>query len=160
MFLWWPSTKIVEAIMIHQKVWPPGGKAYFPYMSIYETSKKLFIRKYWTDFSIIWQKCSLVMFKPSWFVKKHGHQGVGLIFPIYQCRKLKIFLSETTRNFAEMCLWWPSTKIVQAIIIYQKKKKKKWPPKDGVYFLYISIKFRRSNNKMRYYLPYTALPLL
>ena len=29
-FLWWPSTKIVQAIWIHQKTWPPGGGAYFP----------------------------------------------------------------------------------------------------------------------------------
>ena len=33
-FLWGPSTKIVQAIMIHQKTWPLGGGAYFPYISI------------------------------------------------------------------------------------------------------------------------------
>ena len=30
MFLLCPSTKIVQAIWIHQKTWPPGGGAYFP----------------------------------------------------------------------------------------------------------------------------------
>ena len=33
MFLWWSSTKIVQAIWIRQKTWPPGGGAYFPYVS-------------------------------------------------------------------------------------------------------------------------------
>ena len=27
-------TKIVQAIWIRQKTWPPGGGAYFPYISI------------------------------------------------------------------------------------------------------------------------------
>ena len=34
MFLWWSCTKIVQAIWIRQKTWPPGGGAYFPYISI------------------------------------------------------------------------------------------------------------------------------
>ena len=41
MFLWWPFTKIVQAVMICQKTWPPrgwgGGGAYFP--SIYQNRK-------------------------------------------------------------------------------------------------------------------------
>ena len=41
---------------------------------------------------ILYQDCS-----PFGFVKKHGRQGAGLIFPIYLYRKLKkIFLSEST----------------------------------------------------------------
>ena len=39
MFLWWTSTKIVQAIRIRQKKWPPGGGAYFPYISIYKILK-------------------------------------------------------------------------------------------------------------------------
>ena len=31
--LWWSSTKIVQAIWIRQKTWPPGGGAYFPFIS-------------------------------------------------------------------------------------------------------------------------------
>ena len=47
------------------------------------------------------QKCSFDeplprLFKPFGFVKKHGRQGAGLIFPIYLLKTLKIFLSETT----------------------------------------------------------------
>ena len=34
MFLWLSSTKIVQADMICQKIWPPGDGAYFPYISI------------------------------------------------------------------------------------------------------------------------------
>ena len=32
MFLWSSSTKIIQAIWIHQKTRPPGGVAYFPYI--------------------------------------------------------------------------------------------------------------------------------
>ena len=34
MFLWWPSTKFVQAVMIHQKTWPLGDGGYFPYIAI------------------------------------------------------------------------------------------------------------------------------
>ena len=148
MFLWWSSTKIVRAISISQKTLPPGGGAYFPYISILknvkiflsettgpisikfcrnvplvilyqdcsshldlsknmatrgqglfsqyiyiENFKNLLVRNHWTDFSIILQNCSFGdplprLFKPFGFVKKHGCQGVGLIFPIYLYRKL------------------------------------------------------------------------
>ena len=55
--------------------------------------KNLLVRNHWTAFSIILQKCSFVdplpiLFKPFGFVKKHGPQGAGLIFPIYLYRKL------------------------------------------------------------------------
>ena len=93
MFLWWSSTKIVEAIWIRQKTWPPGGWAYFPYLIYIENFKNLLVRNHWTDFNIILQKCSFGdplprLFKPFGFVKKHGRQGAGLIFPIYLYRKL------------------------------------------------------------------------
>ena len=53
-----------------------------------ENFKNLLVRNHWTDFIITWQKCFLVdplprLFKLSWFVKKPGRQGAGLIFPIY-----------------------------------------------------------------------------
>ena len=34
MFLWGPSTMIVQVVMIRQTTWPPGDGAYFPYISI------------------------------------------------------------------------------------------------------------------------------
>ena len=66
-----------------------------------KNSKNLLFRNHWTDFNKILQKCSFGdplprLFKPFGFVKKHGRQRAGLIFPIYLYRKLKIFLSETT----------------------------------------------------------------
>ena len=143
MFLWWSSTKIVQAVMIHQKSWPLGGGAYFPYI---ENFKNLLVRNSWTKFNVTWQECCfgdllpqafmirqkpwptvgwglffiyicienfkilLVtypmtdfnitwleccfgeplsrLYKQSWFVKKHGCHGVGLVFPIYLNRKL------------------------------------------------------------------------
>ena len=77
-----------------KKTWPPGGRAYFPYISIYiENFKNLLVRNHQTDFNIILQKCSFGnplprLFKPFGFIKKHGCQGAGLIFPIYLCRNI------------------------------------------------------------------------
>ena len=53
-----------------------------------ENFKNLLVRNDWTNFNIILQKCSFGdplprLFKPFGFVKKHGCQGVGLIFSIY-----------------------------------------------------------------------------
>ena len=146
MFLWWPSTMIVQAIWIRQKTWPPGGGAYFPYIIYIENFKNLLVRNHWTDFNIILQKCFFGdplpwLFKPFGFDKKHVRQGAGLIFPIYLYRKLKISscqkpLDRFPYTFAEMFLWESSTKIVQAILIRQKP----WPPGGrGLFSLYIYI---------------------
>ena len=77
MFPWWPCTKIVQVIVIHQKTWPLGGGAHFPFISVLKTWKNLLVRNHWTDYNITWQKCFLDdplprLFKLSWFVKKHG----------------------------------------------------------------------------------------
>ena len=40
MFLWWPSTKIVQAVMIHQKTWPLGGRGLFSLYFYIENFKK------------------------------------------------------------------------------------------------------------------------
>ena len=39
MFPCWPSTKIVQVIMIRRKTWPPWGGAYFPSISIQKSLK-------------------------------------------------------------------------------------------------------------------------
>ena len=101
MFLWWPSTKNVQAIWIRQKTWLPGGGAYFPYIIYIENFKNLLVRNHWTDFNRILQKCSFGdslprLLKPFGFVRKHGSQWAGLIFPIYLYRKLKKSLCQTT----------------------------------------------------------------
>ena len=69
-----------------------GRGLFSPYIYI-ENFKNLLVRNHWTDFNIILQKCSFGdplprLFKPFGFVKKHGRQGAGLIFPIYLYRKL------------------------------------------------------------------------
>ena len=112
-----------------------SGRSLFSLYSYIENLKNLLVRNHWTDFHIILQKCSFgdplpILFKPFGFVKKHsrrcwGWEGVRLIFPIYQYRKLKKSvcqkpLERLQYNVAEMFLWWSSTKIVQAIWIHQK----------------------------------------
>ena len=121
------------------------GRGLFSLYIYVENFKNLLVRNHWPDFNIILQKCSFGdslprLFKPFRFVKKHGRQGAGLIFPIYLYRKLKKSscqkpLDHFPYTFAEMFLWWSSTKVVQAIWICQKT----WPPGGGAYFPYISI---------------------
>ena len=68
------------------------------YISI-ENFKNLLVRNHWTPFNIILQKCSFGdplprLFKPFGFVKKHGHQGAGLIFPINHWTDFHIILQK------------------------------------------------------------------
>ena len=96
------------------KTWPPGGRGLFFLLIYIENFKNLLVRNHWTDFNIILQKCSFGnplprLFKPFGFVKKHGRQGVGLIFPIYLYRKFKKSscqkpLERFSNNVAEMFL--------------------------------------------------------
>ena len=70
------------------------GRGLFSLYIYIENLKNLLVRNHQTDFSIILQKCSFGdplprLFRPFGFVKKHGRQGTGLIFPIYLYRKLK-----------------------------------------------------------------------
>ena len=69
------------------------GQGLFSLYICIENFKNHLVRNHWTDFNIILQKCSFGdplprLFKPFGFVKKHGRQGAGLIFPIYLYRKL------------------------------------------------------------------------
>ena len=73
------------------------GRGLFSLYIYIENFKNLLVRKHWTDFYIILQKCSFGdplprLFKPFGFVKKHGCQGAGLIFPIYLYRNFKTLL--------------------------------------------------------------------
>ena len=68
-----------------------GGEVLYIYI---ENLKNLLVRNHWRDINIILQKCSFGdplprLFKPFGFIKKHGQQGAGLIFPIYLYRKVK-----------------------------------------------------------------------
>ena len=69
------------------------GRGLFSLCIYIENFKNLLVRNRRTDFHIILQKCSFGdplprLFRPFGFVKKHGHQGAGLMFPIYLYRKL------------------------------------------------------------------------
>ena len=115
------------------------GRGLFSLYIYIENLKNLLVRNHQTDFNIILQKCSFGdslprLFKPFGFVKKHGRQWAGLIFPMYLYRKLKKSscqkpLDQLLYNFAEIFLWWFCTKIVQAIWICQKP----WPPGGGAH---------------------------
>ena len=64
------------------------GRGLFSLYIYIENFKNLLVRNHWTDFNIILQKCSFGdplprLFKTFGFVKKYGHQGAGLNFPIY-----------------------------------------------------------------------------
>ena len=70
-----------------------GVRGLFSRYSCIENFKNLLVRNHWSNFKIILQKCSFSdllprLFKTFGFVKKHGRQGLGLIFPIYLYRKL------------------------------------------------------------------------
>ena len=58
-----------------------------------ENFKNLLLRNCWIEFNVTWQECCFGdllprLFTPSWYVKKYGRQGAGLIFRIYLYRKL------------------------------------------------------------------------
>ena len=71
-----------------------GGGAYFPYIIYIENLKNLFVRNYWTDCNLIWQKCLLVILYQDCSShldssKNMVASGEGLIFPIYLYGKLE-----------------------------------------------------------------------
>ena len=79
MFLWWLSTKIVQAVMIGKKNMAARGGAYFPYISIYKTFKIILSETIGQIFNITRQECFFgdplpELFKPSWFVQIQNRQ--------------------------------------------------------------------------------------
>ena len=95
-----------------------------------ENFKNLLVRNHCTEFNVTWQECCFGdllprLFKLSWYIKKHDRKGAWLIFPKYLYRKLLNSSRQKPLDWfqyylAGMFLWWPSTKIVQAILICQK----------------------------------------
>ena len=77
MLLWWPSTKIIQAVMIRQKNMAARGRGIFSLYIYKENFKSLLVRNRWLEFNVTWQEWCFGdplprLFKPSWFVKKHG----------------------------------------------------------------------------------------
>ena len=88
-----------------------GRGLFYIYISI-QNFKNLLIRNHWTNFNIIFQKCSFGdpltrLFKPFGFVKKHGRQmgGGGAYFPY-------IIYIENLKNFLLVRNHWIDFKII------------------------------------------------
>ena len=87
----------------------------------------LLVRNAWTDFNKIWQKCFYQYYSSNHDSSKtHDRQGRWGLFSRYiyiakflksSCQKL---LDRFQYNFPGMFPWWPSTKIVQAVMVCQK----------------------------------------
>ena len=93
MILGWSSFKFVQ--MVPVRCISRSQELNIDFLT--KNLKNLLVRNHWKDFNIILQKCSFGdplprLFKPFGFVKKHGHQGAGLIFPIYLYRNFKNLL--------------------------------------------------------------------
>ena len=146
MFLWWSSTKIVQAIWIRQKTWLPGWAGLIFPIYLYRKFKKSSYQKplerlqYNVTEMFLWWSCTKIV-QAIWNSSKNmAARGRGL-FSLYiyiekleksSCQKP---LDRFHYNLAKMFPWWPSTKIVQVIVICQKT----WTLGGGAYFPNISI---------------------
>ena len=91
------------------------------------------------------QKCSFGdslprLFKPFGFVKKHGRQGAGLIFPIYLYKKLnnsscQKSLDQLLYNFAELFLCDSVQRLFRPFGLSKNMAARGW----GLFSLYIFI---------------------
>ena len=107
-----------------------SGRSLFSLYNYIENLKNLLVRNHCNDCNIMWQKCSFGypvprLFKPFGFVQNHGRQWAGLISLYIYIEKLEKSsrqkpLDRFHYNLAKMFPWWPSTKIVQVIVICQK----------------------------------------
>ena len=146
MFLRWSSTKIVQAIWIRQKTWRQGSGLIFPiylYRKLQKSSCQKPLDRFQYTFAekFLWWSSTKIV-QAIWIRKKNmAARGAGLIFPIHLYRKLyksscQKPLDRFQYNFAEMFLWWSSTKIVQAIWNRQKNMAARG---RGLFSLYIYI---------------------
>ena len=121
------------------------GRGLFSLYIYIENLKNLLVWNHWTDFHIILQKCSFGdslprLFKPFGFVKKHGRQGAGLIFPIYLYKKLNNSscqkpLDQLLYNFAELFLCDSVPRLFKPFGLSKNMAARGW----GLFSLYIFI---------------------
>ena len=111
---WWPSTKIVQAVMIRQKTWPPGGGAYFALYIYTENFKNLLVRNHRPDFILIgrnvpwWTSTKIV--QAVMIRQKTWPPSCRACFEQSSCRNpLGFGLPNLVCSF----IWSPYTKIVQ-----------------------------------------------
>ena len=100
MFLWWSSTKIVQAIGIRQKTWLPGGAGLILPIYLYRKFKKSSYEKplerlqYNVAEMFLWWSCTKIV-QAIWIRQKTWGWGLFSLY-IYIEKLEKIFLSETT----------------------------------------------------------------
>ena len=100
---------------------------------------------FWPNLKIIGHKCSIP-------TKKHDPHGTGLVFLIWNTyrKNWKVFMSKREgpiwkNNLAQLFLWWPSTKIVEIILMIWFFKNMAspieswWAMQDFIAFLFIFI---------------------
>ena len=81
--------RFVQTMVISKKTWPPGGGVSFPYMKYIEkVFQNLLLQNHWTESNQISHEASLGyslsgLFKPWWYLKKHGRQGAESVFHIW-----------------------------------------------------------------------------
>ena len=140
-----PLSRLFKPFGFVKKTWPPGGRGLFSLYIYIENLKNLLVRNHWTDCNIVWQKCSFGDPVPSCSSHSDSSKNMAArrqgLFSLYiyiekleksSCQKS---LDQFHYNLAKMFPWWPSTKIVQVILIRQKT----WPLGGGAYFPDISI---------------------
>ena len=82
LFLWWLSTKFVQAVMIHQKTWPLGERGIFSLYIYIKYFKNPFVRNHWTHFNIMakmfpWWPSIKISSMPSWCIKKNKQKNIA-----------------------------------------------------------------------------------
>ena len=59
-----PLPRLFKSFGFVKKTWPPGGRAYFPYICIFiENFKNVLVRNQWTDFNITWKDVFVTLFQ-------------------------------------------------------------------------------------------------
>ena len=122
-----------------------SGQGLFSLYIYIENFKNLLVSNHWTDFNRTLQKCFFCnllprLFKPSWFVKKHGRQGAGLIFPIYLLENFKNL--HVRNHWTDFYITWQKCFLDDPLPRLFKPSwfvKKTWPLGGGAYFPCISI---------------------
>ena len=115
------------------------GRGLFSLCIYIKKFKNFLLRNRLTEFNVTWQECCFGdplprLFKPSWYIKKHGPRGWGL-FSIYIC----------IENFKILLVKYLLTDFNNALVtLYQEcssnpdMSKKTWLLGGGAYFPYRS----------------------
>ena len=119
MFLWWSSTKTVQAIWIHEKTLLAMGRGLFSLYIYIENFKNLLVRNHWADFNIILQKCSFGdplprLFKPFGFVKNMAARGRDLFSLYIYIESLKNLLLRN--HWTDLYITWQKCSLADPVL--------------------------------------------